>query len=126
VNAPRSWPNSSLASRLDDSAPQSIVTSGEPPRSDRAWSASATRSLPVPDSPTISTDVGVAATRSMSANSRSICGDTAIMPASSLRAPPCGTGTAFRTASSNRIVVPPSRSGVPGGTNARSIRTPPM
>ena len=56
-----------------------MVTNAERARPDFVCNASATSSLPVPDSPAISTDVGDAATRSISENSCNICGDRATM-----------------------------------------------
>src|SRR5260221_434759 len=68
-------------------------------------------------------DLGAAATRSMSANNRSICGARASMPASSWLLP--SRRTVFLPASSMRIAEPPSLIAVPGGTTTRSMRTAP-
>ena len=62
VNAPFSWPNSSLSSRSAGIAPQLIATNGLPARLERWWMARAATSLPVPDSPRISTVVSNGAT----------------------------------------------------------------
>ena len=51
VNAPFSWPNSSLSSSVSVSAPQLTLMNGPAARFERAWIARATSSLPVPDSP---------------------------------------------------------------------------
>ena len=55
VNAPFSWPNSSLSSSSAGIAPQLIGTNGRSRRGEASWMARATTSLPVPDSPRIST-----------------------------------------------------------------------
>jgi hypothetical protein len=55
VNAPFSWPNSSLSSSSAGMAPQLIGTNGRAWRGEQSWMARATTSLPVPDSPSIST-----------------------------------------------------------------------
>ena len=72
VNAPRSWPNSSLSIRSSAIAAQLTGTNGRLLRLLWAWSARDTSSLPVPLSPTISTGAGESATRSISARSRCI------------------------------------------------------
>ncbi len=51
VKAPRSWPNSSLSSRVSASAAQCSLTKGPPARGLCSWMAAATSSLPVPLSP---------------------------------------------------------------------------
>jgi len=63
VKAPRTWPKSSLSSRLSESAPQLTRTNGPLPRGERAWIALAISSLPVPVSPRRSTEAFEAATR---------------------------------------------------------------
>ena len=55
MNAPRSWPNSSLSSRVSASAAQWSFTKGPLARGLRSWMAAAISSLPVPDSPVMST-----------------------------------------------------------------------
>ena len=62
MNAPFSWPNSSLSTRPAESAAQLTVTSRRSRRGLDSWIARATSSLPVPVSPVISTLVLVAAT----------------------------------------------------------------
>ncbi len=64
VNAPFSWPNSSDSSTSRGSAPQWIGTNGRSARPERSWIARATSSLPVPLSPSTSTEDTVGATRS--------------------------------------------------------------
>src|SRR5229473_1687918 len=64
VNAPRSWPNSSLSSSSLGSAAQLIFTNGFPRRGLRSCSARAIPSLPTPLSPRMSTGTSVSATRS--------------------------------------------------------------
>ena len=65
VNAPFSWPNSSLSSSVSGSAPQLTAMNALPRREDRSCSAFATSSLPVPDSPWISTVLDTGAICSM-------------------------------------------------------------
>jgi hypothetical protein len=62
VKAPRSWPKSSLSSRLSGSAAQLSATKGEFRRRLFWCRARATSSLPVPDSPVTSTVTSVGAT----------------------------------------------------------------
>ncbi len=62
VKAPFSWPNSSLSSSSAGMAPQLMGTKGPALRVDSSWMALATTSLPVPDSPRISTLASVSAT----------------------------------------------------------------
>ena len=62
VNAPRSWPNSSLSSRVSASAAQCSLMNGPCARGERWWIALATSSLPVPLSPVISTVARLGAT----------------------------------------------------------------
>ncbi len=63
MNAPRVWPNSSLSSRLGDSAPALIATIGLCARWLCEWMSLASSSLPVPVSPWISTVAVDAAAR---------------------------------------------------------------
>jgi hypothetical protein len=55
VNAPFSWPKSSLSSRLSGIAPQLIATNGPFLRGELKWMARASTSLPLPLSPRINT-----------------------------------------------------------------------
>ena len=61
VNAPFSWPNSSLSIRVGAMAPQSTTTSGRSLRPLSSWRVCANISLPVPLSPVMSTVVSVRA-----------------------------------------------------------------
>ena len=61
VNAPFSCPNSSEASKDSVRAAQFTATNGPRARRLAAWTALATSSLPVPDSPVISTVASVGA-----------------------------------------------------------------
>ncbi len=63
VNAPRTWPNSSDSISSEGIAPQLTATKGLRARGLRMCMARATTSLPVPDSPVISTGRFVLATR---------------------------------------------------------------
>ena len=62
MNAPFSWPNSSLSSRVSVSAPQLTLMNGPIARLLSRWIARATSSLPVPLSPAMNTVVSLAAT----------------------------------------------------------------
>ncbi len=62
VNAPFSWPNSSLSISVGGSAATFTLTSGRSARGLFAWIAWANSSLPVPVSPVRSTAVSVGAT----------------------------------------------------------------
>ena len=62
VNAPFSWPNSSLSSKVSVSAPQLTLMNGPFARLLRRWIARAISSLPVPLSPAMNTVVSLAAT----------------------------------------------------------------
>ena len=55
VNAPLTWPNSSLSKTPSDRPPAFTVTRPLPARADTAWIACATVPLPVPFSPVTST-----------------------------------------------------------------------
>ena len=72
VNAPRMCPNSSESSSVSDTAPQFSATNGRSRRGELTWMARATSSLPVPDSPVISTVLDVGATVSINWNTASI------------------------------------------------------
>ena len=76
VNAPRTWPNSSLSSSVPASAPQLTGTNAPPARRPAKWSARATSSLPVPLSPVMSTVASECATLSIVARSWRIAGES--------------------------------------------------
>ena len=78
VNAPRTWPNSSLSNTVSDTPPALTVTIGRAARGESAWIAWATSPLPVPFSPVISTLASEGAVRSMSSMTGFIAGDRAI------------------------------------------------
>ncbi len=61
VNAPFSWPKISLSSSVSGIAAQLIATNGNVARGLSSWIVCAMSSLPVPDSPEISTDADVGA-----------------------------------------------------------------
>ncbi len=65
VKAPFSWPKISLSSRVSGIAAQLIATNGNAARGLNWWMVWATSSLPVPDSPLMSTDADVGAACSM-------------------------------------------------------------
>ena len=70
VNAPRSWPNSSLSMRPVGMAAQLILTNVRVPRLLKSWTARATSSFPEPVSPRMSTAESVGATVSTSRSTR--------------------------------------------------------
>ncbi len=70
VNAPFSWPNSSLSSSSAGSAAQFTFTNGRSLRGERWWIARATSSLPTPLSPRISTVTSLSDTCSMTERDR--------------------------------------------------------
>jgi hypothetical protein len=74
VNAPRSWPKSSLSTSSRLSAAQFMAIIGLVRRGLRQWSALATSSFPVPLSPRTSTVTSASATRSIVSNTRRIAG----------------------------------------------------
>ena len=122
VNAPLTWPNSSLSSRPSGRAPQSTATNGAARRDDAAWTARATSSLPVPVSPSTSTVTSALATRSSTANTSRIARDA---PTSSpKRRAWLGTTSSGWASGSMRSVVRPTRSVAPAPTSARSMREP--
>ena len=66
MNAPFSWPKSSLSMSSRGMAAQLTFTNGPSARGLRRWMARAMSSLPVPLSPVMSTDALVGATFSIS------------------------------------------------------------
>ena len=72
VNEPFSWPNISLSTRSLGMAAQLTETNGPLARPLCRWIAVATSSLPVPESPRISTRASVSATCSIAWRTRSI------------------------------------------------------
>ncbi len=74
LNAPFSWPNSSLSSSASGIAAQLSATNGPASRRERRWMWRAITSLPVPDSPEISTDASARATCSARRTSSAIAG----------------------------------------------------
>ena len=72
VNAPRSWPNISDSTRSFGIAALLTHTNGLAARALCRWIAEATSSLPVPDSPVMSTRASVGATRAIMARRSSI------------------------------------------------------
>ena len=75
VNAPRSWPKSSESMSVAGIAPQSTITNGLARRALSWCTVCASRSLPVPLSPVMSTVVSVAATRRVRSSSSVIAAD---------------------------------------------------
>src|SRR5437667_2454189 len=80
VNAPFSWPNSSLSSSVSGSAAQFTATNGLPRRGERSWIPRATSSFPVPDSPSIRTVEVTGAICSILTSTSWIGGDSPMIP----------------------------------------------
>ncbi len=80
VKAPFSWPNSSLSSRSAGMAPQFTAMNGRLRRGLALWMARATTSLPVPDSPRISTLESCTATWRISAWICRMVGESPVGP----------------------------------------------
>ena len=78
VNAPFMWPNISLSSRFSGMAAQLTATQGRPARVEDLWIARAMTSLPVPDSPLISTVAAVGATFAIVSQTSFIAGEEAM------------------------------------------------
>ncbi len=86
VNAPRSWPNNSLARSSSESAAQLRQTKGPLRRGLEKWTARATSSLPTPLSPRIKSVALLAAARAISSVIRLI--DVALADDLALHAEP--------------------------------------
>ena len=89
VNAPRSWPNSSLSMSSAGTAAQLSFTNGPSRRRECSCRARATSSLPEPFSPVTSTRPSEGAARRMSSNRRCMAAPLPTMssrPASRRRA----------------------------------------
>ena len=80
VNAPFSWPNSSLSRSVSGSAATLTAMNGLCRRGDRAWRPRATSSLPVPLSPWISTVESTDAIWTTRARTSSITSVSPTMP----------------------------------------------
>ena len=78
VNAPFTWPNSSLSKTPSASPPVLTVTSGRVERSETECSVCATSPLPVPFSPVISTLASDGPTREITSSTGRIAADCAI------------------------------------------------
>jgi hypothetical protein len=86
VNAPLSWPKSSLSRRVSAKAAQLTATNGRSRRGLAAWMDRATSSLPVPVSPVTSTVAWVGPTRSTRSRTRARPGlEPTISPTARLR-----------------------------------------
>ena len=86
VNAPLACPNSSDSSSVSVTAAQLMATNGRVARDDSSWMKRATRSLPTPDSPVMSTVESTCATRRASSSTFCISSERATMPAGSAMA----------------------------------------
>ncbi len=80
VKAPFSWPNSSLSISCGEMAAQLMGMKGLSARREHSWTARATSSLPVPDSPRMATVAVEGATRWISSRSCRIAGSLPMMP----------------------------------------------
>ena len=78
MNAPFTWPNSSLSNTPSDRPPAFTVTSGRVGAAETAWSACATVPLPVPFSPVIRTFASDGPTRAISSSTGRIAADSAM------------------------------------------------
>ncbi len=123
VNAPRSWPKSSLSSRSGGTAPQSTTTSGPARRALAACTDSAATSLPVPVSPSSRSVASDAAARASRANTARIATEPPTMPPK-LSASASGILTGS-SPSSKRSWLRPSRSDAPSDRYACSTDTSP-
>ena len=92
MNAPFTWPKSSLSISSPGIEAQFTATNG-PGRPECSWIERATSSLPVPVSPSMSTVAAVGATRATSSRISSIAGAPPMRraPAGPGRVPPPGT-----------------------------------
>ncbi len=75
VNAPRTWPKSSLSSSASGMAPQFTGTRARPARGLRSWMRRANTSLPTPVSPVMRTVASLAAMR-LQVRTRSTMGES--------------------------------------------------
>ena len=80
VNAPLTCPNSSLSSSVSVSPAQLTGLNGLSRRSEFMWIARASSSLPVPEGPSIRTEIFVGATRRTTSKMPCIVGLTPLMP----------------------------------------------
>ena len=108
VNAPRSWPNSSLSMSDSVRAAQLTATSGPRARRLAWWMASATISLPAPDSPPSNTVASAGPTRATKSRTRRAASLVPMKPA----LPPCcssrSSTAALPRASSSWAAAPTS------------------
>ena len=122
VNAPRSWPNSSLSIKVGGIDPQSSTTNGPRARGLASWSASASRPLPVPVSPSSSTLASDSASLGSTAKIRRIA---SLAPSARPHRGSADSGARSSPPwASNRIRVAPTPITAPGARYARSIATP--
>ncbi len=85
VNAPFSWPNSSLSISDSGSAPAFTAMNGFPRRGLSLWIACATSSFPVPLSPSMITVLETGAICSILSSTSPIASDCPIRPVASVR-----------------------------------------
>ncbi|PYR94575.1 MAG: hypothetical protein DMF84_05325 [Acidobacteria bacterium] len=85
MNAPRTWPNSSLSNSVSTTAEQLTVTKRRSRRGPVLWRARATSSLPVPVSPLMSAVRTCGARRRIMPKSSCMTGPRPIIPQNSRR-----------------------------------------
>ena len=95
VNAPFSWPKSSLSRMFCESAAQCTATNGPFDRGPSWWIALATSSLPVPLSPWISTVAREPATWRMVSKTSCMAGERPIMFSSPYLSSSCSRSRSF-------------------------------
>jgi hypothetical protein len=121
VNAPRTWPNRCESISASGIAEQSTTTNGRDARDEWSWTARAASSLPVPDSPSMSTVASVGAASSSTANSSRIAIDAPAIAPKRWRS--LG-GTRGASAAPIRTVTLPKRRIAPDGTVTSPILEP--
>ena len=105
VKAPRTWPKSSLSKTPSAMPPAFTVTIGRLARGDTAWSACATRLLPVPFSPVMRTLASEGPTRAITSSTGRIAADSA---SSGERPSACSAWLAASSRRPRRIARPSS------------------
>jgi hypothetical protein len=107
VNAPRSWPNSSLSNSVSGRLAQSTVSKGPAARRDARWTARAAISFPVPLSPTTRSGTSESATAPIRLKTSCIAGERPTRRAcGSASAEPPGTAAAAARAARARSAAP--------------------
>jgi hypothetical protein len=122
VKAPRSCPKSALSTRFGGTAVQSNTANGPPARGPISWRLSASTSLPVPVSPSITTVASEAAIFSSCENTSRICAEA---PTSEPKRVRCEVAINVSAVSTSiRSCEWPSTSTAPPGTVASVMPMP--